>query len=366
MVRLKNVIDYFESIAPLSIQEDYDNSGLLTGSNDLEIQSAIICLDCTEAVVDEAISKNINLIISHHPVIFRGLKKLIGNTTTEKILIKAIKNNIGLYSLHTNLDMIFEGVNHIAAEKIGLTNLNILKPQKQLLRKLVTYIPADKAEEVRNAIFEAGAGHIGNYDCCGFNTKGKGSFRALENTNPYVGKLNEKHFENEIRFETIYEVYKETKIMEALFASHPYEEVAYDIYSLENYYSKVGAGIVGELENEEDEIGFMERIKTIFGNVCLRHSNLQGRKIKKVSYCGGAGSFLINDAIKKSSDVFITSDLKYHDFHEAENRILLVDAGHYETEKYSTELISKLICNKFADIKVKITNINTNSVKYFY
>ncbi|MBI9036666.1 MAG: Nif3-like dinuclear metal center hexameric protein [Bacteroidales bacterium] len=363
-MKLKEITKCIEELAPLSFQESYDNSGLLLGSCYKIIKSALITLDITESIIDEAIQKKCNLIISHHPLIFSGLKRLSGNTFVERILLKAIKNDIAIYSVHTNIDNVINGVNSILAQKIGLKNLKILSPKSGLLQKLVTFCPSMHAEKVRNAIFEAGAGNIGNYSSCSFNSDGKGSFQASDNTNPFVGKLNELHFEDEIRIETIFPTHKTSEILNALLDAHPYEEVAYDIYPLENEFANVGSGIIGELENSEDETVFLNRIKKICKADCLRHSKKIAKNVKKIAICGGSGSFLIDKAIASNADVFISGDIKYHDFFKADNKIVIADIGHFESEQFVKDLLYSILIKKFPNFALQISEVNTNAVYY--
>lgn len=360
---LQAITDLIETIAPLSYQETYDNAGLIIGSKEKEIEKAIICLDITEEVLNEAIDKQCQLIISHHPLIFKGFKKLNGKNATERIIVKAIQHDIAIYAAHTNLDNVNQGVNAMLAKKLNLKNPRILQPKRAMLRKLVCFCPTTHAEAVRNAIFEAGAGHIGNYDSCSFNTSGEGSFRASESANPFVGAINQLHYENEIRIETIFPAYLENKILKALFTTHPYEEVAYDIYTLENETNTIGSGMIGEIE-EKDEILFLQFVKSITNAKSIRHTALQGKPIKKVALCGGSGSFLIKDAIAAGADIFITGDVKYHDFFEAENKIIIADIGHYESEQYTKELLYSIIIKKFPNFAVLISEKNTNPIHY--
>ena len=363
-MKLKEISKCIEELAPLSFQESYDNSGLLLGSNDKNINSALITLDITENIIDEAIQKKCNLIISHHPLIFSGLKRLSGDTFVERILLKAIKNDIAIYSVHTNIDNVLNGVNSILAQQIGLKNLKILSPKSGLLRKLVAFCPTKHAEKVRNAMFEAGAGNIGNYSSCSFNASGKGSFRASDQTNPFVGKLNELHFEDEIRIETIFPIHKTSEIINSLLNSHPYEEVAYDIYPLENEFAIVGSGIIGELENSEDLTTFLNRIKKICKAGCVRHSKKTLKNVKKIALCGGSGSFLIDRAIASNADVFVSGDIKYHDFFKAENKIVIADIGHFESEQFVKDLLYSILIKKFPNFAVQISEVNTNAVYY--
>jgi len=364
-MKIRDIIYELEQFAPLTLQESYDNVGLLIGNASDDCSGALITLDVTEDVLEEAISKKINLIISHHPLIFGGLKKITGNTATERITMKAIKNDIAVYAIHTNLDNIIDGVNAMICEKIGLKQLSPLVPGQKQLRKLITYCPVDHAEIVRNAIFEAGAGHIGNYDSCSFNSEGVGTFKAGAGTNPFVGKIDELHRESEIRIESIFPFFLENKIIHALLTSHPYEEVAYDIYSLENKNQQTGAGMKGILENPLPKMTFLQLLKEQFRTGSIRYSDFKDKPIKSVAVCGGAGSFLIHKALSAGVDAFITGDIKYHDFFIPEGRILLADIGHYESEQYTKELLFNQITKIFPTFAVRISELNTNSVHYF-
>ena len=361
---LNTITKELESIAPLDLQESYDNSGLLIGKTDLEISAVLITLDITEEILQEAISKKCNLIIAHHPLIFKGLKSLTGRNSIERIVENAIKNDIAIYAIHTNLDNVNNGVNDILSQKLGLMNTQILSVKTGLLRKLVTFCPIDHAEKVRESIFKAGAGQIGNYDSCSFNASGEGTFRGSENSNPFIGEKGKLHFEKEIRIETIYPVYNEKAILTALLEAHPYEEVAYDIYPLANNFNQVGAGMIGELKTMVDEEEFLHQVKKITGSGCIRHSALTGKKIGKVAICGGSGSFLISQALKQNADIFITGDVKYHDFFNGEGKMLIADVGHFESEQFAKELIYSILMKKFPTFAVQISETNTNPVNY--
>jgi len=364
-MKLSLLTDYLESLAPLAYQEDYDNSGLIVGKADQEVYQALISLDCTEAVVDEAIASNCQVIISHHPIVFRGLKKFNGKTYVERVVEKAIKNNIALYAIHTNLDNVLTGVNSRICETLGLTNTRILAPKHHLLKKLVTYVPAAQAEQVRNALFHAGAGNIGNYSEASFNAEGTGTFKANEDANPYVGEPGIRHTENEVRIEVIYPATLESKILMALVLAHPYEEVAYDLYSLTNPNQQVGSGMIGELEIPVNEEYFLSIVKDKMRAHVIRHTALTGKHIRKVAVCGGAGGFLLKQAIAAGADIFITADYKYHEFFDAEGKILIADIGHYESEQFTQQFLYEIIRKKFATFAVRLTEINTNPVKYF-
>jgi dinuclear metal center YbgI/SA1388 family protein len=361
---IKDITNCIESFAPLSLQEEYDNSGLLIGHPKKEINGILICIDLTETVLEEAINLGCDLIIAHHPLIFKGIRKLNGYNSTERIVEQCILKGIAVYAAHTNLDNTSLGVNAKLSEKLGLQNCMILKPSKGILQKIVTFCPTDQAEKVRQALFEAGAGHIGNYDNCSFNTEGSGTFRALENASPYVGLVDELHTENEIRIETIFPAYNQSAIVHALLKSHPYEEVAYDIYRIENEFRGVGSGMIGELSQPENEQNFLYRIKELIGGSTIRHTAFTGKQINKVALCGGSGSFLIKDALLSGADIFITGDIKYHDFFMAEGQILLADIGHYESEQFTKELLFTLLTEKFPNFAVLISKTLTNPIIY--
>ncbi|VAW12909.1 GTP cyclohydrolase 1 type 2 homolog YbgI [hydrothermal vent metagenome] len=364
-LKVKDIADYLETIAPLEFQESYDNSGLLVGSPGQIVSSALATIDVTEEVVDEAISRGCNLIIAHHPIIFSGIKKLTGENYVERTLLKAVKNDIAIYTAHTNLDSVMGGVNSKICGKLGLTGCKPLQPLEGQLQKLVTYIPADYAEKVRTAVFEAGAGHIGNYDSCSYNIEGLGSFRGNENTNPFVGKKGAIHFEKEVRFETIFPKHLAGKIISALILAHPYEEVAYDIYPLSNKYQQAGIGMVGELSNPVDEEVFLTNLKRIFACGVISHTKLLGSEISKVAVCGGSGSFLLKNAITANADIFITADFKYHQYFDAENKIIIANIGHYESEQFTKELFYELLIKKFPKFAVRLSEVKTNPVYYF-
>ena len=363
-MQLSEIIKAIEAFAPPSYQESYDNAGLITGNPLQEITGAIICLDSTEEVIEEAIKEKCNLVIAHHPIIFSGLKKINGKNYVERTIIKAIKNDIAIYAAHTNLDNVKMGVNAKIAEKLGLKNCSILQPKNGVLKKLVTFCPNEKAAEVRDALFKAGAGFIGHYDECSYNVEGYGTFRAGEGAKPYVGEQNIQHQEEETRIETIFPAQLQSTILKALFASHPYEEVAYDIYPLENEHKQIGSGLIGETEKAQDEMDFLTTVKTSLKTGCIRYTALTGKKIKRVALCGGAGSFLLKDAISAGADAFITADLKYHQFFDAENKLLLADVGHFESEQFTGEIFYDVLKRKFSTFAVRLSKINTNPVNY--
>jgi dinuclear metal center YbgI/SA1388 family protein len=363
-MKIIDITRQIEAVAPLMLQESYDNAGLLIGKPDDKIDKALITLDVTEAVLEEAIQENCQLIIAHHPIIFKGLKKLNAKTDVERIVMKAIKNDIAIYAAHTNLDNVGNGVNKKISDLIGLTETRILETSGNLLRKLVVFVPLAEAEKLRVAVFEAGGGHIGNYDSCSFNVPGQGSFRAGQGAQPFVGEKGKLHFEEEVRFETIYPVYKEQGIINAMLAVHPYEEVAYDIYPLSNQFDGVGAGMIGNLKEPETVEDFIARIKKIFNAQSVKYAGKDAAKVQRVAVCGGAGSFLISAAQKAGADVFISGDIKYHDFFLANDKLGLIDIGHYESEQFTKQLIFTILMQKFPNFALRISETNTNPVKY--
>jgi dinuclear metal center YbgI/SA1388 family protein len=361
---LSEITSFLDSRVPQSLQESYDNCGLLIGNTEDEITGALICLDITEKVLDEAVEKNCNLVISHHPLIFSGIKSLTGRTETERLVIRSIKENIAIFALHTNLDNHYEGVNIFLCSKLGILNPEILKPTPGILRKLVTFCPSSHAGQVREAILNAGAGQIGNYDCCCYNTMGEGTFRALEGANPYVGELGKIHSEAEIRIETIFPAYLENAVISALKKAHPYEEVAHDIYPLTNLHERIGAGMIGSLPEAVDAEEFLISVKNILSIGCIRHTEIKNKKVQRIAVCGGSGSFLINDAIYCNADIYMTGDIKYHDFFIPGNGMILADIGHYESEQFTKELIYTLLKKKFTTFALFISGTNTNPVNY--
>lgn len=365
MPTLKDITNFLESFAPLGLQESYDNAGLITGDTNSEITTILITLDVTEKVVEEAIQKNAQLIVAHHPIIFSGLKKITGKNYVERTIIKAIKNDIAIYAAHTNLDSVSGGVNRKICEKLGLENCKILLPASGQLKKLVTFIPAKNADLVREAVFNAGAGNIGNYDSCGFVAEGLGSFRGNENSNPFVGEKGDIHSEKEVRFETIFPGYLQGKIINALLKSHPYEEVAYDIYPLENKFDKIGMGMVGTFAKPIPETQFLNQLKQTFNTGVIKHTALTGKNVKKVAVCGGSGSFLLNAAIAAGADFFVSGDFKYHQFFDAENKIVIADIGHFESEQFTKELFYELLTKKFPTFAIHLSEVGTNPVFYF-
>nr|WP_199158126.1 Nif3-like dinuclear metal center hexameric protein [Pedobacter sp. ASV2] len=365
-MKLSEITNYLESIAPLNYQEDYDNSGLIVGDPNMEIHGALVALDCIEKIVDEAIRTSCNLIITHHPIVFKGLKKFNGKNYVERVVLKAIKNNIALYAIHTNLDSVHTGVNARICERLGLTGTKVLLPKTGLLKKLVTYCPHAQAEQLRSALFYAGAGNIGNYSETSFNAEGFGTFKGNEDSNPFVGERGRRHHEAEVRIETVYPAQSERKILVALFENHPYEEVAYDIYKLENKNELVGSGMLGWLEYDMDAYDFLHLVKDRMQAKVIRHTEILPKRIKKVAVCGGSGSFLLKEAITAGADAFITADFKYHEFFDAEEKLIIADIGHFETEQFTSNLLVEIIQKKFANFAIRLTEQNTNPINYLF
>jgi len=363
-MKISQIIETLEDFAPLVLQESFDNSGLQIGDVSQKVKGILLCLDVTEEVLEEAIELDCNLIISHHPLLFKPIKRLTGKTYVERCVTKACKNDLVIYSVHTNLDNAFGGLNFYLAEKLGLQNLRILSPKKDGLLKLVTFVPESQAEMVRNALFGAGAGCIGNYDSCSFNVPGSGTFRAGEQARPFVGSINELHTEPEIRIETILPVQKKSTVLRTLLAIHPYEEPAYDFYSLTNEWHRAGSGVVGELPYPVKEDIFLQQLKNIFKLQTLKHSPLTGKEIREVAMCGGSGAFLIPDAIAYGADIFITGEAKYNDYYDVESRILLAVIGHYESEIVTKELFYDIITKKITNFAVHFSTTNSNPVNY--
>jgi len=361
---ISDVTALLEQLAPLSYQESYDNSGLLVGNTSMPLKGILATLDVTPEVVEEANRKGLNLIVSHHPLIFSGLKRLTGKTYVEKAVILAIKYDIAIYAAHTNLDSIKGGVNSKIGELLGLNKLKFLSPIEGELVKVTVFAPTSETEKVRQAMFDAGAGSIGNYDYCSFNTEGKGTFRANEEANPFVGKAGGIHVEPETRIEVIVPKAKLSKVIREMISAHPYEEVAYDIYPLLNSYSEVGAGMVGELTDPISEMDFLKIVKKVFNLQSIRCTPLLGKEIKKIAFCGGSGAFLIKQAIAVGADIYITGDVKYHQFFDAENKIIIVDIGHFESEQFTVDIFYEYLLKNFPKFAVLKSKIKTNPINY--
>ncbi len=361
---IRQITDTLEQWAPRTYQEEYDNSGLITGNPTDKVTGILITLDCTEAVVDEAIASSCNLIVAHHPILFKGIKRLTGQTYVERVLIKAIRNQVAIYAIHTNLDNVITGVNKKIAERLGLANLKILAPKSGTLLKLTTFIPKEHAEKVIEAMHEAGAGQIGNYRNCSFRVTGEGTYLPTERANPFQGTKGKLERAEEIRVEVILPVPAKTSVIQALRNKHPYEEVAYYLSELENENQEVGSGIIGELPQAEEASQFLNRLKSIMNTACIRYTQPLLHPIKKVAVCGGSGSFLLAKAIAKGAQVYISADFKYHEFFDADGKIMVADIGHYESEQFTKELLGEFLKEKFPTFAISFSKVVTNPISY--
>jgi dinuclear metal center YbgI/SA1388 family protein len=364
-MQIANVISYLEELAPRSSQEAYDNCGLLVGDRTATISSILVTLDSTEEVVEEAINRGCNLIIAHHPIVFKGLKSLTGENYVERTILSAIKNNIAIYAIHTNLDNYWKGVNFEIGRRMGLKKLKVLSPKAGVLYQLSVYVPHEHHNALNNAVFAAGAGRIGNYEECHFAQEGVGTFKPMDGANPFSGEIGELSAGKEIKAEYLVSAHRLKKVLAAMHEAHPYEEVAHNIVQLANENQTEGSGMIGELENEMDEIEFLSMLKQVFKCGAVRHTALLGQKVRTVAFCGGSGSFLLGRAKAAKADVFVTGDFKYHEFFDAENQILIADIGHYESEQFTSNLIADILKKKFTTFAVHLTGINTNPINYF-
>jgi dinuclear metal center YbgI/SA1388 family protein len=364
-MQIADIIAFLESIAPPSLQESYDNAGLLTGQGGWKCTGALCTLDATEEVIDEAIAKDCNLVVAHHPIIFGGLKKINGKNYVEKTVIKAIKQDIAIYAIHTNLDNVIAGVNGMMADKLGLINRTVLAPKDSMLKKLFTFVPLQQVEQVRAAIFAGGGGHIGNYGECSFGVEGTGTFKGGDHTQPFVGQPGEMHYEKEVKIEVVFPAYRQASVIRSLLAAHPYEEVAYDIVELANPHPGIGSGLLGELPQPMPGNLFLAQLKEAFDLSLIRHTDLLKGPVKKVALCGGAGSFLVSKALAAGADFYVTADMKYHEFFDANGRMVIADIGHFESEQFTIDLLATLLREKFTTFAVLKTTVKTNPVHYF-
>ncbi len=360
-----SVIQCLEKIAPLYLQEDYDNAGLLVGDNSMDCSGVLVSLDVTEEVIEEAVQKKCNLVVAHHPIIFRGLKKITGKNYVEKTIIKAIKNDVAIYAIHTNLDNVIDGVNAKMAQMLGLVNCKILSPKKGLLQKLIVYVPLIDRETMMQALFDAGAGEIGQYSECSFSAEGVGTFKPGPDANPQTGERGVRFADKENKLEVIFPKWLQPRVLQAMRSAHKYEEIAFDLIDLSNELQLTGSGLIGEFSNPVSEIDCLKLISNKFNVKAVRHTALQGKQIKKVAVCGGSGSFLTGAAIAAEADIFITSDIKYHEFFDAENRIILADIGHFESEQYTIDLLADVLQQNFPNFAVLKTGVRTNPVHTF-
>jgi len=361
---VQDVINDLHNLAPLAYAEDFDNVGLLVGDKNQSVSGILVTLDTLESVVDEAIDNNCNLIVSFHPIIFKGLKKLTGKTYVERVVIKAIQHNIAIFSIHTALDNAVEGVNSIICDQLGLKNKKILIPQSGTIKKLQTYVPKANAEALRNALFKAGAGSIGNYESCSFNVDGEGTYMGNEDSNPIIGQKGKLHTENETAISVTFKKHLESKVLKTLFDVHPYEEVAYEITTLENANQHIGMGMIGELNKAMETKECLQFIKDRMNTSCIRYSIPLKKSIKRIAVLGGSGSFAIGAAKASNADLLVTADLKYHDFFSAENDIVLADIGHYESEQFTKTFLVDYLSKKITNFAIILSKTNTNPIKY--
>ena len=361
---IKDITNYIEELAPLNYAEDFDNVGLLVGNYSTKVSAVLVTLDTLEETVEEAIVKKCNLIVSFHPIIFSGLKKINGNSYVERVVLKAIKNDIAIYATHTALDNSKNGVSAKMCEVLSLQNTKILIPKKGIIKKLTTYVPVKNADALRNSLFFAGAGNIGNYNNCSFNTEGDGTYKGNEDSNPVLGEKGKLHTEKETKISVVFESKNQAGILKALQENHPYEEIAYEIVTIENVHQNIGMGMIGELSSEMDEKDFLLYLKKTMKTDCVRHSALINKKIKKVAVLGGSGSFAISNAKKAGADAYVSADFKYHEFFKAENSILLADIGHYESEQFTKNLLVDYLTKKFSNFAVILSEKSTNPIYY--
>ena len=365
MTQIRHLAAHIEALAPLAYQESYDNVGLLVGDANTDITGVLVTLDVTEAVVDEAIAKGCNVIVAHHPIVFKGLKKLNGKTYVERTVIKAIKNDIALYAAHTNLDNVAGGVNFKIAEKLKLKNVRILSPKTQVLTKLVTFVPVADTQRVLDALYTAGAGQIGDYKNCSFRVNGTGTFQPGDDARPVIGEIGKYHEESENRIEVIMPTHQQEQLLTTLRQVHPYNEVAYYLTALDNQHQEVGSGAVGELPDALTGESWLAYLKENMNLNLIRYTPLPDRPIRRIAVCGGVGSFLLPDALRAEADVFVTADYKYHEFFDAEGRIGICDIGHYESEVFTKDLIRGHLAKKFTTFAVILSVTDTNPVRYF-
>ncbi|MEL6537802.1 MAG: Nif3-like dinuclear metal center hexameric protein [Bacteroidota bacterium] len=365
MLKIKDLTQYLDKVVPAAYMESYDNVGLLVGTPEAEISGVLVSLDMTEAVIEEAIAEGCNLIVAHHPIIFKGLKRLTGSNYVERTVMLALEKGVRLYAAHTNLDNQHTGVNRVIADRLGLQQPRILAPKAQTLQKLVTYIPESSTQEVMDAVHQAGAGHIGDYSHCNFRVTGKGSFLPGEGTNPTIGEIGKPEVVNEDRVEVIFPIHLQGKVVAALQKAHPYEEVAYYVHPTENINQELGAGMIGTLPEPMEGTAFLDYLKERMELTALRHTPLPPRPIKKVAVCGGSGSFLIKAARRAGADAYVTADVKYHEFFDAEEQMMIADIGHYESEVYTKELLKNIIRENFPNIAVRLSKVVTNPLRYY-
>jgi dinuclear metal center YbgI/SA1388 family protein len=364
-MQVSELVRHIEQLAPPSLQEAYDNAGLIYGNPEMELTGVLIALDATEAVIEEAIRKNCNLVLSHHPIVFSGLKRINEKHYVDRALVKAIRHQIALYACHTNLDNTIHGVNGAIAAAFDLQQVSILAPKSGQFIQLSVYVPNTHLDQVKSALFEAGAGKLGNYAACSFSSTGLGSFTPIEGAQPHIGSLGIHTTVEETKLELIFPVWAQSKVVQALHQAHPYETPAYNLFTINNVNPEIGSGVMGYLPKAISELDWLAQVAKTCQVPVVRHSPLLGKQIEKIAICGGAGSFLIKQAQSLGADALLTADLKYHEFFEANNQILLTDPGHFESEHFTIDLLYKIIQEKFPTFAVLKSSIRTNPVHYY-
>ena len=364
-MKIKEITNILSEWAPLTYAEEFDNVGLLVGNENATCQQAMITHDVSEEVVEEAILNKCELIICFHPIIFSGLKSITGKNYVEKTVIKAIENKIAIYAIHTALDNHRYGISYQLGKTLGLVNQQILIPKTDTLLHLNTYVPGDHKETVLAALHAAGAGELGNYSETSFSVTGQGSYKGNELSQPAIGEKNKSTTTTEEKLSLIVPQHSKNKVIKALMDTHPYESIAYELTATLNSNPTLGMGSVGELPEVMPSMTFLTHMKKTLGVPFIRHSISTKKEIKKVAVLGGSGSFCIDAAIRNGADALVTADLKYHDFFKVENDLLLVDAGHYETEHFTKKLIHEYLTKKMPNFAFTLSEVNTNPVKYF-
>lgn len=364
MTTVSQLLASLQQLAPFTYQESYDNSGLLVGDPEMEITGVVVALDCTEAVIDDALSSGANVVVAHHPIIFKGLKRLTGSNYVERTVIHAIRHNVALIAIHTNLDNMYFGVNHVISEKLKLKDVQVLAPKEATLFKLGVYVPRDSEEAVRTAMAEAGAGHIGDYDYCSFSVEGTGRFRPNEQASPHIGTAGQIETVGETRIEVTVGRHVLGAVEKAMKKAHPYEEVAYDVVALDTTNAYIGSGMVGNLPEPVPVMSFLRALRETFGCGVIRYTDPVSETVSRIAVCGGSGGFLLRDALKAGADIFVTADYKYHEFFDADGKIVIADIGHFESEQYTSDYLVAVLMKKFTTFAVRLTNVNTNPINY--
>ncbi|MEG1409914.1 MAG: Nif3-like dinuclear metal center hexameric protein [Terrisporobacter sp.] len=363
-MKLNDLIKKIENKYPLNLAYDWDNVGLLVGDFDAEVKKILVSLEANENVIEEAIKNNVDLIVTHHPFIFRKLNKINTRDLKGKLIHKLIKNDIALYSMHTNFDIAFDGLNDYFMEIMGFENTKVLDiTNSEVLHKIAVYVPLTHELVIREALGDVGAGHIGNYSHCTFNTPGVGTFRPEENANPFIGKIRETEEVKEVKIETIVPQSILQKTIDKMIKAHPYEEVAYDVYKLENKGNSVGLGRYTTLNQVMDLQSLCEKIKLKLNMDHIRVVGELNTKIKKVAVVTGAGSDMVSLAKSKNCNVIITGDVKYHEAQDAlDMGMCIIDCGHFDTEDIFKDVIKRFL-DTFESVEIVKSEVNLNPFK---